>query len=125
MKKKICLLLGVILTLGGVVSMPKTVSAETFSEVMVHDPSIVYPTKENGLSEYYVFGSHMAVAGSKDLMNFTQVNQIENDKNSNMFGIVQEGSVVPASYEEAFHENMQKGEVTFQKETGEIHRKFW
>lgn len=122
MKKKICLLLGVILTLGGVVSMPKTASdvqAETFSEVMVHDPSIVYPTKENGLSEYYVFGSHMAVASSKDLMHFTQVNQTENDKNSTMFGIVQEGSVVPASYEEAFHENMQKGEVTFQKETGE------
>ncbi|OWA35555.1 arabinanase [Saccharibacillus sp. O16] len=38
----------------------------TFSEVSVHDPSIV----KDG-DTYYVFGSHIAAAKSKDLMNWT------------------------------------------------------
>ena len=47
----ILLLLGVVLNI---------------SRVSVHDPSIIY---DNG--KYYVFGSHIAVAKSDDLINWT------------------------------------------------------
>lgn len=40
----------------------------TFTEVTVHDPSIV----RDG-SKYYVFGSHLASASSKDLLHWTQL----------------------------------------------------
>ena len=43
----------------------------TFEEVSVHDPSIV--KGEDG--SYYIFGSHLAVARTDDLMNWTYVNQ--------------------------------------------------
>ena len=43
-------------------------STPTFSDVSVHDPSIV---KEG--STYYIFGSHMASASSTDLMHWTQI----------------------------------------------------
>ena len=47
----------------------------TFSDVSVHDPGIIKVG-----NEFYVFGSHLAVAKSKDLMNWEQVA-------SNAFGI--------------------------------------
>ncbi len=47
-----------------------------FAEVSVHDPSIV----EGEDGSYYIFGSHLAVAKTDDLMNWTYVNQgIKND----------------------------------------------
>lgn len=42
-----------------------------FSEVSVHDPSII----EGDDGSYYIFGSHLAVAKTDDLMNWTYVNQ--------------------------------------------------
>ncbi len=42
--------------------------APTFTDVTVHDPSVI----KDG-SSYWVFGSHMAAAHSTDLMNWTQV----------------------------------------------------
>ncbi|MDD3278678.1 MAG: glycoside hydrolase family 43 protein [Lachnospiraceae bacterium] len=50
---------------------------KTFEEVSVHDPSVVQG--EDG--SYYIFGSHLAVAKTDDLMNWTYVNQ--GVKNSN------------------------------------------
>ena len=41
-----------------------------YSEVSVHDPSVV--RGDDG--SYYIFGSHLAVAKSDDLMNWTYVN---------------------------------------------------
>ncbi len=47
-----------------------------FSEVSVHDPSVV----EGEDGSYYIFGSHMAVAKTDDLINWTYVNQgVKND----------------------------------------------
>ena len=48
-----------------------------FSEVSVHDPSIVQG--EDG--SYYIFGSHLAVAKTDDLMNWSYVNQGVKDDN--------------------------------------------
>lgn len=48
-----------------------TISGEiSYSNVSVHDPSIVRDTD----GTYYVFGSHMAYAKSTDLMNWEQLN---------------------------------------------------
>ena len=44
------------------------VNSPTFSEVSVHDPSVIKVG-----DTYYVFGSHLASAKSKDLMNWTQI----------------------------------------------------
>ncbi len=62
-----------------------------FQEVSVHDPAIIQG--EDG--DYYIFGSHMAVAKTSDLMNWEYVNQ----------GIKNENDVIPDVYfqmEEAF-----------------------
>lgn len=48
-----------------------------FSEVSVHDPTIVQG--EDG--DYYIFGSHLTVAKTEDLMNWTYVNQGVKDEN--------------------------------------------
>ena len=42
----------------------------TFENVSVHDPSVV--KGEDG--QYYIFGSHLAVAKTGDLMNWTYIN---------------------------------------------------
>lgn len=55
-----------------------------FSEVSVHDPSIV----EGADGSYYIFGSHLAVAKSDDLMNWTYVNQ----------GVKNNNPVIPEVY---------------------------
>lgn len=48
----------------------------TFEEVSVHDPSVV----EGEDGAWYIFGSHLAVAKTEDLMNWTYVNQgVKND----------------------------------------------
>lgn len=49
---------------------------KSFEEVSVHDPSVL----EGEDGEYYIFGSHLAVAKTNDFMNWTYVNQgVKND----------------------------------------------
>jgi len=50
------------------VASPLFAQTPTFTNVGVHDPSVV---KEG--ANYYVFGSHMASASTPDLMNWTQI----------------------------------------------------
>lgn len=70
----------------------------------VHDPSIVY---DNTQGCYYVFGSHMAVAKTNDLRNWTGV--ANESTSSKLFGDIN-GNVV--SYEKAFNQNAFHGPVT-------------
>ena len=64
----------------------ETAVEKTFEEVSVHDPSIV----DGGDGCYYIFGSHLAVAKTNDLMNWTYVNR----------GIKNENDVIPNVYSE-------------------------
>lgn len=48
-----------------------------FQEVSVHDPAII--RGDDG--DYYIFGSHLAVARTEDLVNWTYVNQGVKNKN--------------------------------------------
>lgn len=48
---------------------PTLAGEVNYSNVAVHDPSII----KDSDGTYYVFGSHLAVASSKDLMSWTQV----------------------------------------------------
>ena len=58
----------------------------TISRVSVHDPSIV---NDNG--KYYVFGSHIAVASSDDLVNWTHLSKdYENPTNNPVYGNLRE-----------------------------------
>ena len=45
--------------------------AKTYGNVSVHDPSVVYNPSD---AYYYIVGSHMGVAKSKDLVNWSAVN---------------------------------------------------
>lgn len=64
----------------------------------VHDPSVVYHPQDN---QYYIFGSHMGTAKSKDLRNWTNVTW--QDSNSRLFGKqASDGTVSPVTYDEAF-----------------------
>lgn len=56
---------------------------KSFEEVSVHDPSIV----QGQDGAYYIFGSHLAVAKTEDLMNWTYVNQGVKDNNSVIPGV--------------------------------------
>ena len=60
-----------------------------FDEVSVHDPSVIQG--EDGA--YYIFGSHLAVAKTTDLMNWNYVNQgVKNDNDviPNVFSTMKE-----------------------------------
>ena len=58
----------------------------TISRVSVHDPSIIMA---NG--KYYVFGSHIGVAKSDDLINWTQVSHdYQNPNNNPVYGNLRE-----------------------------------
>ena len=63
-----------------------TAVEKTFEEVSVHDPSVV----DGGDGYYYIFGSHLAVAKTDDLINWTYVNR----------GIKNENEVIPNVYSE-------------------------
>lgn len=69
-----------VLTLGSIFcySPASSYAASTPSRVSVHDPSIV--RSDDGT--YYVFGSHMADAKSSDLINWTQMNNDWNARNT-------------------------------------------
>lgn len=59
---------------------------KSFEEVSVHDPSVV----DGGDGYYYIFGSHLAVARTNDLVNWSYVNQ----------GVKNENNVIPNVYSE-------------------------
>lgn len=82
MKKKILIVSGLAAFLfSGCAKQQPKLKAEpsvekTFEEVSVHDPSVI----DAGDGSYYIFGSHLAVAKTDDLMNWTYVNQgVKND----------------------------------------------
>ena len=80
MKKILTIILLVLLIgSGGYVyaqSETKEKTDITFSEVSVHDPSIMKVH-----DEYYIIGSHMAAAKSSDLINWTSVSEsVDNTK---------------------------------------------
>lgn len=62
-----------------VVPLPPVVNAPTFTNVAVHDPSVIKVG-----SEFYIFGSHLAAAKSADLQNWTQVADGVNTNNKLM-----------------------------------------
>lgn len=76
--------------------------AVSLSRVSVHDPSIV-----NTSGDYYIFGSHMGVAKTEDLQNWTSVTS--ESTTSTLFADVN-GNVV--SYAEAFSNNAVTGAVS-------------
>ncbi|MGN0299156.1 MAG: family 43 glycosylhydrolase [Lachnospiraceae bacterium] len=105
---------------GGNVTEGKTLLSDAdldaaFSEVSysrdaVHDPSIVV-AGDGEDKTYYVFGSHMAVSKSTDLMNWTNVTS--ESETSALFGTVdEEGNITRVSYNRAFRDNAYKGTVT-------------
>ena len=69
----------------------------------VHDPSVV----ANDDGAYYIFGSHMGVSKTEDLINWESVTN--ESLTSSLFGNI-EGEVV--SYEDAFTMNAYTGTVT-------------
>ncbi|KMT64247.1 LamG-like jellyroll fold domain-containing protein [Catenovulum maritimum] len=56
--------------------------AAKFTNVGVHDPSIVKANVE-GVDTYYIFGSHLAAAKSTDLMNWEMISSLSNNANVN------------------------------------------
>lgn len=96
MKRKTLVRLQIVLCIGIVLSLTACKNKEKlkadipveieFQEVSVHDPSIV--KGEDGV--YYIFGSHLAVAKTEDLMNWTYVNQ----------GVKDDNTVIPNVYKE-------------------------
>ena len=77
--------------------------------VSVHDPSVIYDN--NGT--YYIFGSHMAVAKTTDLMNWSEVT---NESTTSRLFANTSGEAV--SYEEAFKENAYTGAVKVTDKNG-------
>lgn len=70
----------------------------------IHDPSIVSTTNNSGITTYYVFGSHMGVSKTTDLLNWTNV-FYESTTNA-MWGTENaSGVVTKASYSIAFKTN--------------------
>lgn len=91
----------------------ETLTGETSQErVSVHDPSVVVDEEGN----YYVFGSHMGVAKSTDLENWTSVTS--ESTSSTLFGNAA-GEIV--SYETAFTENAYTGQVNVLDSEGNVY----
>ena len=57
-------------------STPISLVAPTFSNIAVHDPSVIFAN-----NQYYVFGSHLSVAKSPDLTRWTRVADGVNSSN--------------------------------------------
>lgn len=81
LKRAISILL--IMALAFSVSIVKPEEVEAAAQVSVHDPSIV-----KAGDTYYIFGSHMAWAKSKDLKNWQTFTMNINTNYSNMYGTV-------------------------------------
>lgn len=85
----------------------------SFSRQSVHDPSIV----SDGNGTYYVFGSHMDVAKTTDLMKWQRVTN--ETAGSPLYGVVDEsGNVVHASYNDAFKKNQITGDTGLKDKNG-------
>ncbi|MBM7539922.1 family 43 glycosylhydrolase [Amphibacillus cookii] len=70
-----------ILLLSNAIFLPVRTGAETFeppvfNEVSVHDPSVIKVD-----DTYYVFGSHLAAAKSRDLLNWEQISSTVSNQN--------------------------------------------
>ena len=90
-------------------------SESDFTRQSVHDPSI---TKDSD-GTYYVYGSHMGAAKTKDLMNWSEVSGVSETTDSKLYGAVNSsGNVVTASYETAFTQNQVVGSTTLYKADG-------
>ncbi|WP_051656769.1 Ig-like domain-containing protein [Butyrivibrio sp. AE3004] len=74
----------------------KLTADASYNRTSVHDPSIVY---DSDTGTYYVFGSHLAVSKSTDLMNWTSI--YTDDPSSGIF---------VESYNEEFKHNNNEGE---------------
>lgn len=80
---------------------------ETFTRGSVHDPSVI----DDGNGTYYVFGSHMGVAKTTDLMNWTSVTS--ESETSPLFGTYDDaGNLNTVSYNQAFRKSAYTGDVT-------------
>ncbi|SFR86577.1 lipocalin-like domain-containing protein [Anaeromicropila populeti] len=79
----------------------------------VHDPSITVDQDGN----YYVFGSHMGVSSSKDLMNWSNVTS--ESTTSTLFADANGKSV---SYADAFKDNAYKGQVVIKSREGNTYQ---
>lgn len=64
---------------------PPAQPAITFTEVSVHDPSIIHVE-----GSYYVFGSHLAAARTPDWLNWTRIADGVNDANPLFTNVTQE-----------------------------------
>lgn len=60
----------------GAVTPPTSFVAPSFTNIAVHDPSVIFAN-----NQYYVFGSHLSVAKSPDLTNWTRVAEGVNASN--------------------------------------------
>ena len=90
---------------------------ESYSRQAVHDPSIVTTDGSDGKTQYYVFGTMMSVAKTKDLMNWNDTSVSGEDKNK-LFGKKSNGTVVTAGYNEALQQNEQTGTQTLYGKDG-------
>ena len=86
-RKLLASLTAAVLAFGSMVSVPVSVDAADYaakkSRVSVHDPSIF---KDPATGTYYVFGSHIDAAKSKDLQNWTLFTNGYATSNNKLFG---------------------------------------
>ena len=98
----------VLLTKEEIATLYETVS---YDRTSVHDPSIIV----DGNGNYYVFGSHMGVSKSTDLMNWESITS--ESTTSTLFGNA-EGEIIP--YTDAFTTNSYTGTVEVLDENGQV-----
>lgn len=95
----------------------------SYNRQAVHDPSIVN-LADVGESGYYVFGSHMGVAKTDDLMNWTSPEINGENVNNAYYGVKRnDGSIQPVSFETAFETNEIVGTTTLYSEDGTTYNK--
>ena len=92
-RKKIAIVLAAmsLMLMTGCGAQKEKLKADTpvekeFSEVSVHDPSII----EGEDGSYYIFGSHLAVAKTEELINWTYVNQGVKNNNTVIPNVLKE-----------------------------------
>ncbi|MBQ7482481.1 MAG: family 43 glycosylhydrolase, partial [Bacteroidaceae bacterium] len=79
----------------------------SYKRTSVHDPSVVIDTITNEETcTYYIFGSHMAVSKSTDLVNWIYVTG--ESTSSKLFGKMNGDVVQTCSYDEAYLDNVVK-----------------
>jgi arabinan endo-1,5-alpha-L-arabinosidase len=86
----------------------------SYTRTSVHDPSIVYDNE----GTYYVFGSHMGVSKTTDLMNWTAVYSETTD--SKLFGMLEEVTEGDSDTETNETEADTTTEVSILNESGDV-----